>query len=133
MTRRWRWRRKFQATGVYLTLNPCQEALLARANERLVAGVGRTKDAEIPRIRNLLIDLDPIRPEGISSTDAEHEAALEMAEIIRADLENEGWPEPLVGDSGNGGHLVYPLDLPPGRGNHGAPESGAGRPGPSVR
>ncbi len=103
-----------QGTGVHLTLNPCQEALLARANERLIAGVGRTKDAEIHRIRNLLVDLDPLRPEGISSTDAEHEAALKMAEIIRAGLERAGWPEPLVADSGNGGHLVYPLDLPPG-------------------
>ena len=37
-----------------------------------------------------------------------------MAKIIRADLEKEGWPDPLVGDSGNGGHLVYPLDLPNG-------------------
>jgi len=35
-----------------------------------------------------------------------------MAEIIRVDLENQGWPEPLVGDSGNGAHPVYPLDLP---------------------
>ena len=102
------------ATGVYITLNPCLPALLSRANERLVAGVGRTKDSEIQHIRNLLIDLDPIRPEGISSTDAEHEAALEMAEIIRANLENQGWPEPLVGDSGNGGHLNFPIDLPPG-------------------
>ena len=79
-----------QANGVYVTLNPCQEALLARANERLVAGVGRTKDAEIQRIRNLLIDIDPTRPEGISSTDTEHDAALEMAQIIRADLEEAG-------------------------------------------
>ena len=101
-----------QAAGVYVTLNPCLPALLSRANERLVAGVGRTKDTEIPHIRNLLVDLDPIRPEGISSTDFEHDAALEMAQIMRADLENQGWPEPLVGDSGNGGHLVFPLDLP---------------------
>lgn len=101
-----------QGTGVHVTLNPCQEALLARANERLVAGVGRTKDSEIQHIRNFLIDIDPIRPEGISSTDIEHEAALEMVRIIQADLEKQGWPEPLVGDSGNGGHLNYPVDLP---------------------
>lgn len=104
---------QIQATGVYVTLNPCLPALLSRANERLVAGVGRTKDAEIQHIRNLLIDVDPIRPEGISSTDAEHEGALEMVQVIQADLEREGWPNPLVGDSGNGGHLTYPLDLPP--------------------
>jgi hypothetical protein len=77
------------AAGVYITLNPTDKALLSRANERLVAGIGRTKDAEIKHIRNLLIDIDPIRPEGISSTDAEHKAALEMAQIIRADLENQ--------------------------------------------
>jgi len=101
-----------QGAGIHVTMNPCLEALLSRANERLIAGGERTKNTEIQHVRNLLIDIDPIRPEGISSTDAEHEAALEMVQIIQADLEKEGWPEPLVGDSGNGGHLVYPLDLP---------------------
>lgn len=103
---------KIEAVGIHITLNPCSEALLARANERLIAGVNRTKDIEIKYIRNLLIDIDPIRPEGISSTDAEHRAALEMVNSIRSFLDNQGWPEPLVGDSGNGGHLVYPVDLP---------------------
>lgn len=68
---------KIQARGVHITLNPTSPALLARANERLVAGVGRTKDSEIQR--NLLIDIDPVRPEGISSTDTEHETAVQMA------------------------------------------------------
>lgn len=106
-----------EAEGIYTTLNPCQDALLGRADHRLKVGVNRTKDAEIEKLQNLLIDLDPIRPEGISSTDVEHLAALEMAQIIRADLTKEGWQDPLAGDSGNGGHLIYPLDLP----NH--PES----------
>lgn len=100
------------AEGVYTTLNPCVEALLARADHRLKAGVDRTKDAEIERILNLLIDLDPSRPSGISSTDQEHAAALEIAQNIKADLTREEWPEPLVGDSGNGAHLSYALDLP---------------------
>lgn len=100
------------AEGVYTTLNSCKEALLARADHRLKAGVNRTKDGETEKIGNLLIDLDPLRPEGISSTDQEYGAALEMAQVIKADLTKEGWPEPLVGDSGNGAHLVYPLDLP---------------------
>jgi hypothetical protein len=99
------------AEGVYTTLNPCQEALLARADHRLKAGANRTKDTEISRIGNLLIDLDPIRPEGISSTNQEHEEALGMAAIIRDDLAQEGLLEPLVGDSGNGAHLIYALDL----------------------
>ncbi|MCX5887981.1 MAG: DUF3987 domain-containing protein, partial [Deltaproteobacteria bacterium] len=64
------------------------------------------------QITNLLTDIDPIRPSGISSTDPEHEAALEMAQVIKADLAKEGWPAPLEGDSGNGGHLIHALDLP---------------------
>lgn len=103
---------QIEAEGVYVTLNPCQDALLARADHRLKANVDRTADAHIARIQNLLVDLDPIRPAGVSSTDQEHEAALEMIQIIRADLDSQGWSEPIEGDSGNGGHLAYPLDLP---------------------
>jgi len=101
-----------EAEGIYTTLNRCNEALLARADQRLKANVDRTGDDHIDRIQNLLIDIDVKRPAGTSSTDQEHQAALEMAQIIRADLEQRGWRDPLVGDSGNGGHLVYPLDLP---------------------
>lgn len=53
----------------------------------------RTADNHIDRIRNLLIDIDPVRPAGISSTDQEHEAALGMAQIIQADLTAE-----IIGD-----------------------------------
>ena len=101
-----------QAAGIYITLNPCEEALLARANERLVAGVGRTKDSETQCIRNLLIDIDPDRPEGISSTEIEHGAALDMAREVQMDLSTAGWPDPLASDSGNGAGLIYAIDLP---------------------
>ncbi|MGO9174676.1 MAG: hypothetical protein ACLQED_00815 [Desulfobaccales bacterium] len=104
---------RVEAKGIYITLNPCQEALLARANQRLIAQVDRTADDHIKRFKNLLIDVDadPGGVSGVSSINAEHNAALEMAAVIRADLSKEGWPEPLVGDSGNGGHLIYSLDL----------------------
>jgi RecA-family ATPase len=98
------------AEGIYLSLNPCNSALLSRANNRLRAGIGRTKDVEIKSLNNLLIDIDPLRPEGISSTDKEHRSALQLAAKIKADLAAEfGFPEPLVGDSGNGAHLVFRL------------------------
>lgn len=99
------------AEGIYTTLNPCVPSLLARANGRLKANVDRTQDKEISHLRNLLIDLDPIRPAGISSSREEHESALQMAQEIREDRAGAGWPEPLFADSGNGGHLVYPLEL----------------------
>ena len=100
------------AEGIYTTLNPCTDGLLARANQRLKANVDRTADSHIVRIKNLLIDIDPVRPAGISSTNEEHEDALRIAQCVKAHLTTEGWPEPLVGDSGNGAHLIYPLDLP---------------------
>ena len=103
---------QIEAEGIYTTLNPCTDGLLARANQRLKANVDRTADSHIERIKNLLIDIDPVRPAGISSTDEEHEDALRIAQCVKAHLTTEGWPEPLVGDSGNGAHLIYPLDLP---------------------
>ena len=99
------------AEGIYTTLNPCQEGMLGRAHERLKANAARTADKDIVRLTNLLLDLDPIRPQGVSSSDPEHDAALNLAALIREDLAGRGWPEPLSGDSGNGAHLVYPLDL----------------------
>lgn len=105
---------QIEAEGIYTTLNPCTDGLLARANQRLKANVDRTTDNHTEQIKNLLIDIDPVRPGGISSTDQEHEAALQMAQVIKAELSKKGWPEPLVGDSGNGAHLIYPLDLPNG-------------------
>ena len=103
---------QIEAEGIYTTLNPCTDGLLARANQRLKANVDRTADSHIEWIKNLLIDIDPVRPAGISSTDEEHEDALRIAQCVKAHLTTEGWPEPLVGDSGNGAHLIYPLDLP---------------------
>ena len=39
-------------------------------------------------------------------------AALERARAVRDWLAARGWPAPLLADSGNGGHLVYGLELP---------------------
>jgi hypothetical protein len=63
--------------------------------------------------RNLLLDIDAVRPAGISSTDVEHRAALDLAGTIRQELMGEGWPEPMLQDSGNGAYLIFRLpDLP---------------------
>ncbi len=103
------------AAGVYVTLNPVDPALLARADNRLQNWAeAMTSDTNILRLRHLLIDLDPVRPSGISATDAEHDDALAVRDAVLDFLrEEEGWPEPVaVIESGNGGALVYPIDLP---------------------
>jgi hypothetical protein len=98
--------------GVYVTMNPCNPALLARAANRLQGRVQvTTSDADIVRRRWLLIDFDPVRPAGISSTDREHLRAISVACGAWDDLRGAGFPDPVVGDSGNGAHLLYRVVL----------------------
>jgi hypothetical protein len=103
-----------QAKGVYFVLNPVKDALLARICNR-VCVVGEdetTKDCDIRRRRWLPIDADPKRVAGVSSTEAEKAKALEVVRAVREDLHSRGWPAPVLGDSGNGYHLLYAVDLP---------------------
>jgi hypothetical protein len=102
-----------QAEGVYFTPNPVDPTLLARSPNRLTSRArSTTSDSDVARRRWLPIDLDPKRPSGVSSTDAEHAAALTRAYEIRSVLQAEGWPDPILADSGNGAHLLYRVDLP---------------------
>jgi uncharacterized protein DUF3987 len=99
--------------SVYMTLNPCNPALLARGVNRIVDyPEATTSDRDILRRAWFPIDLDPVRPAGVSSTDAEHEAAIARAREVFGYLRSEGWPNPLVADSGNGAHLLYRIVLP---------------------
>lgn len=103
-----------KASGVYCTLNKIDPSLLARANNRTHSYAEHTTaDSDVKLRRNLLVDIDAVRPSGISANDAEHLAALDLARLIRSELMHEGWPEPIVQDSGNGAYLVFALpDLP---------------------
>ena len=102
--------------GVYVTLNEVNPELLSRranrVKQRLTRTDATTADADIIRRRWLPIDLDPVRPSGVSSNDEEHTAALERAGEIAAWLTGKGFPEPVVADSGNGAHLLYCINLP---------------------
>lgn len=104
-----------RAEGVYVVLNRFNHASLARANNHLQAGLKHTtSDKDITQRRWFYVDLDAVRPAGISATHEEHQAALQLASEIREFLRDSGWPEPISADSGNGGHLLYllpPLDL----------------------
>lgn len=100
--------------GVYVTVNPVNPDLLARAVNRL-RPAGRnptTADTDIVRRRWLLIDCDPRRASGVSSSNAEHESALAKAREIRDGLSSLGWPDSIMTDSGNGAQLMYRIDLP---------------------
>jgi len=102
------------APGIYVTLNPVAPALLARAANRIKPRVRETtQDKDIVHRRWLLIDVDPVRPTGVSATDAELALARERVEAVAEHLTSCGWPRPIVAMSGNGCHLLYRIDLPP--------------------
>jgi|GEM_PF-1135299 len=99
--------------NVYITLNPVNPALLARAANRIVERAeATTSNQDIVRRRWLFIDVDATRPSGISSTDDELAAARSVAVGVAASLRAAGWPEPIVVMSGNGYYLLYRIDLP---------------------
>jgi len=102
------------AMGIYITLHPCHPDILHRAKNKLVEQKKdfSTPDKYITGYQRLAIDCDPERVSGISSTEEEHEKALAMCRKIREALREQGWPEPVLADSGNGGHLLYRIDLP---------------------
>jgi phage/plasmid-associated DNA primase len=101
--------------GFYFTINPISPDLMARAANRYAKyAETTTSDADIIALHWLPIDLDAKRPAGISSTDAEHEAAISKArEIRRWLMEEQRWSADafVLADSGNGGHLNIRIDL----------------------
>ena len=100
--------------GVYCTLNPVDPGLLGRSQNRIIdEAENTTTDEQIVCRRWLLLDIDPVRPPGLSATDDESRAAGALATYVHNELAKDGWPEPLRVMSGNGTYLLYRLpDLP---------------------
>lgn len=101
------------ADALYCVLQPIDPGCLHRSvNAFGGKGTAAVADRDVVRYRFLLIDLDPERPTGISSTAEEMAFALERADAIAAHLHDLEWPDPLyVLGSGNGAHLVYRISL----------------------
>jgi hypothetical protein len=103
--------------GVYYTLNPLRPEKFVRQAPRVQrAAHGQTAgDADVLERRWLLVDIDPVKPTGHaddSATDAEKARTLVVANAVREYLASEGWPAPILCDSGNGHHLLYKLGEP---------------------
>jgi hypothetical protein len=104
-----------RAEGVFIVPNGIDTDLLARSVNRLRQLSELTKDPDVTVRRWVLIDLDPPRKKGISSTDEEHEAALATARQVIEWFVGFGIPREaiILADSGNGAHVLVRLpDLP---------------------
>ena len=101
--------------GIYTTLNPLRRDILERSPNRITRNADKgtlATDDDVMARRWLLVDVDPVRPADASSTEAERAAAFDLAATITDWLAEQGWPLPVLADSGNGAHLLYRVDLP---------------------
>lgn len=99
--------------AIYVTLNPVNSSLLARSANRLTPYAKcATSEKDIIRRRWLPLDFDAVRPAGISSTDIEHQLAIDRAIEAHAWLTSIGFPAGILASSGNGAHLIHKIAAP---------------------
>lgn len=98
--------------NIFFTLNELSPEIVARSQNHFTKyAKNTTADSEISRRKWILLDFDPVRPSGISSSEEELKAAKSCAMKVRKYLSEEGFPEPVFALSGNGYHLLYSCDL----------------------
>ena len=97
----------------YFVLNDIKEDCYSREqSEKLIAKPkSATTDNDIGWREWLLIDADPRRVSGVSSTEGEKAIVLAITRGIYRYLRNMGFPSPVVADSGNGYHLLYRVNM----------------------
>ena len=103
-----------RAANIFVTLNPINMSCYSRKQHDCFIENAQptTKDNEITALHWLLIDLDPKRMSGVSSSEEELKLAKAKARTIHDFLLDRGFKEPIRAMSGNGIHLVYRFDVP---------------------
>ncbi len=99
--------------NAYMTLNRLNDACYDRKHkdEFIEYAAPTVGDNDVTGYDWLLIDVDPRRPAGTSSTDEQLKGSRETAKRILLWLKDRGWNDPVVGHSGNGTHLIYKVAL----------------------
>ena len=97
----------------FITLNTIKDACYDRIqHDRFVESPeNTTNDAEITTYNWLLVDLDPVRETGVSSSADELAAAIGLGRRVFVFLKQNGFSDPVIGMSGNGVHLLYRVAL----------------------
>lgn len=98
--------------NIYILLHELNTDCYARRqHDRFLRTKQATSDTDVVSYQWLFIDLDPVRPAGISSTDQELEYAKQLKDKVYAYLHDMGFAEPVVALSGNGYHLLYRISV----------------------
>ena len=99
--------------NIYCSLNGVNSACYSRpqSGKFLKNPKNTTSDADIAAINWLMVDLDPKRPAGTSSSNEELDKAKLLGNKIFLFMRNLGFNEPVTAYSGNGVHLLYKVAL----------------------
>ncbi|GKH33495.1 hypothetical protein EAI28_15055 [Faecalicatena contorta] len=102
-----------EMNGIYITLNSIKDECYSREQRNaFVKNIkNTTSDTDIKCYDWLMVDIDPERASGTSSSHEEIELAKVKANEVYVYLKNNGFEEPIVAMSGNGVHLLYYIGL----------------------
>ena len=100
-------------TNVYFSLNYIDNACFSRKqrNKFIEKAENTTKDNDILGYQWLMIDIDPKRPSGTSSSNEQLEKAKQKTKRIYKFMREQSWHDPIIALSGNGCHLLYSVGL----------------------
>lgn len=98
--------------NIFFMLNPCPASPAVEMNKLHPFSKNLVGNKDILKREWLFIDIDPQRPTDTSSTDEEQAYALARAVELAEFLTANGYPAPVVANSGNGIHLLYKIDMP---------------------
>lgn len=99
--------------NVYITLNGIRDECYSRQQrDRFMNNVSpTTTDSDIDLYTWFLVDIDPVRAAGTSSSEEQIVFAKEKGNQVYEFMKQTGFEEPVVGFSGNGVHLLYSVGL----------------------
>lgn len=102
------------AIKLYIKQNQLEQETIYTTFNEPVESLGNSiknfKDADIGTRKFILIDLDPKRPSGVSSTNEEKEAANQLKNDVITYLKEQKFVNMIEADSGNGYHILIPLN-----------------------
>ena len=105
-------KQNLKGANVYITLNEPVEDCYAREQKNVLMQAEKTtSDNDIYAYDWLMIDLDPKRASGVSSSDEELQQAKNVGNKIFKYMKDLGCENPLMALSGNGVHLLYRFNL----------------------
>ena len=100
-------------SNVYITLNGIKDECHSRQQRNCFVRNAKpnTSDSDIYCYDWLMVDMDPVRAAGTSSSEEQIGYAKEKCNEVYAFMKRTGFDDPIVAFSGNGAHLLYSICL----------------------